>query len=240
MLRTILVLLLVLVSFALLSTASSKSAELPIFNGQTLEGWTHNHGCPITSGWEVFDGMIHLDPDESHREGQRVGNIITVREFENFDLSFEWKIAKGGNSGLKYRVRDFDGDTRGCEYQICDDLNYPKLLTPRTSAGSLYDLYEPNTEKQLLPVGEFNKSRIVVKDNQIQHWLNGQLIVSATVGSEDWKKRVSCSKFADLPEFGHNLKGKIMLTDHGSEVWYRNFELVEFLSDTKKPQDVSR
>ncbi len=230
-LRAVLIPLLLPTSFFHLSSALLIAQEQPLFNGKNLQGWTLNHGQPITAGWEVIDGMIHLDPKEHDQEEQRFGSILTERDFEDFDLSFEWKIAKGGNSGLKYSVREYAGDTRGFEYQICDDQNYPKQLTPRTSAGSLYDLYEPNQEKHLLPVGEFNKSRIVVQGNHIQHWLNGRLIVSATIGSKDWKNRVAKSKFADLKGFGTNRRGKIMLTDHGSEVWYRNLNLFESSTD---------
>ncbi len=221
--------------FSLFPISSLTAAERPIFDGETLNGWTFNNGRPITHGWEVKDGMIHLVPSQKDSNELRAGNILTVTEYQNFDLSFEWKISEGGNSGLKYRVRDYDGGTYGIEYQICDDVSYPKQLTPRTSTGALYDLYEPNQEKHLMPVGQFNKSRIVVEDKRIQHWLNGRLIVQATVGSSEWNNRLSCSKFADVKEFGQNPKGRIMLTDHGSEVWYRNFKLVESSSDPELP-----
>ena len=217
----------VLTGVTFLSSLSSIAVGQPLFNGENLDGWTLNHQQPLVGGWEVVEGMIHLDPNDPKLNNRRAGNLLSEREFQDFDLSFEWKIAKGGNSGLKYRVRDYDGNTRGFEYQICDDLNYPKHLTPRTSTGAIYDLYEPNQHKYLRPLGEFNKSRIVVQGNQIQHWLNGRLIVTALVGSQEWKDRVAQSKFADLHDFGRNPRGQIMLTDHSSEVWYRNLKLVE-------------
>ena len=89
--------------------------------------------------------------------------------------------------------------------------------------GSLYDLYEPQSDKQLNPAGEWNHAKIVVQGKRVEHWLNGKQIVAATIGDEEWKKRVEASKFNDVPEFGLNTSGKLMLTDHGSEVWYRNF-----------------
>ena len=91
--------------------------------------------------------------------------------------------------------------------------------------GALYELYEPSGAKQLRPVGEFNQSRIVVRGNHIEHWLNGARIVSADVGSREWYQRVAESKFRDVEGFGENRSGLIMLTAHGSEVWYRNIVL---------------
>jgi hypothetical protein len=212
------------------------SREVPLFDGKTLNGWTMLDGQPITRGWKVVDGMIRLDPKDREQHQRRVGHIVTLREFGDFQLSFEWKIFKGGNSGLKYRVRDYSGKIRGCEYQIIDDPNYHKPLSHRTRAGSIYDLYEPNQEKRLLPVGQFNTSRIVVWKNQIQHWLNGRLIVSATVGNQDWQDRVAGSKFSELKDFGQNRRGKIMLTDHGSEIWFRNIQFVTLPMDNEEPE----
>ncbi len=194
--------------------------DAPLFDGATLQGWTTLDGRPIRAGWEVVDGMIRLDPSQAH-----AGHIITAGEFGDFILSFEWKIAPRGNSGVKYRVRSYSGKWYGCEYQILDDHGYRKDPSSRHSTGALYDLYEPNREKHLRPAGEFNSGRIVVRGDTIQHWLNGRLVVSATVGDDDWRARVAASKFVELQRFGENHYGKIMLTDHGSEVWYCHLKL---------------
>jgi hypothetical protein len=198
----------------------------PLFDGKTLDGWTTLDGKPVTRGWEVVDGMIHLK-----KETPRGGHIISAREVGDFTLTFEWKIAKGGNSGLKYRVRQYGKQMLGCEYQIFDD-DVARKPAPNKSAGSLYDVYEPNADKLLKPAGEFNTARIVVQGDRIEHWLNGYLIVSATVGDEDWQRRIAKSKFARNAGFGQNRTGKIMLTDHGSEVWYRNIKFVPLASET--------
>ena len=199
--------------------AQSRSEEpLPSpFDGKSLAGWTTLDGKPVTQGWEVVDGTIHLK-----KEGKRTGHIVTAQEFGDFSLEFEWKIAPRGNSGIKYRVRNYGGKVLGCEYQIYDDGAARKVAT-KNSSGSLYDLYEPSDAKYLKPAGEYNTARIVVRGNKIEHWLNGHRIVSTTVGDEEWRKRVRASKFSDVPDFSLNNRGKIMLTDHGSEVWYRNF-----------------
>jgi acetyl esterase/lipase len=175
-------------------------------------------GKPVVQGWEIEDGAIHLKKD-----GKKAGNIVTTHEYADFDLSFEWKIAAKGNSGIKYRVRSYGGKVLGCEYQIYDDKAAKTSAKSKNGSGALYDLYEPNDAKKLKPVGEYNTARIVVKGQQIEHWLNGAKIVSATVGDAEWKRRVASSKFSDVADFALEPQGRIMLTDHGSEVWYRNF-----------------
>ena len=201
------------------SLAEAGGTQRPLFDGKSLAGWTMIDGQPITRGWEVVDGAIHFKPSE-----HSTGHIVTDHEVGDFDLSFEWKISTGGNSGLKYRVRDYHGRTLGCEYQIIDDAQHSDALQPNHQTGALYDLYEPSAARFMNPPGEYNLARIVVHCNKVQHWLNGRLIVSATIGSPDWKARLARSKFAEHPEFSLNTRGKIMLTDHGDEVWYRNFE----------------
>ena len=202
------------------SSLEAQQQTPPLFDGKSLDGWTTLNGQPVTEGWEVVDGMIHLKTG-----GGQAGNIVSAREYRDFDLRFEWKNVAGGNNGLKYRVRKFDNKTLGCEYQIIDDDGYGRKLPPRGTTGALYDLYEPNDAKIVNPPGQFNHSRIVVRGNRIEHWLNGERIVVACVGSDEWNRRIAESKFADVPGFGRNGAGKIMLTDHKSEVWYRNIEL---------------
>jgi len=200
--------------------ATSKSPSL--FDGHTFDGWTSLDGKPVGDGWEIIEGVIHRKPNT-----QSAGHIITKQDFGDMDLSFEWKIATAGNSGLKYRVHSYEGQLLGCEYQIVDDKKFYNHLTARRSTGALYGLFEPNEEKRLRPPGESNASRVVTRGDHLEHWLNGKKIVDVTVGSNEWNKRVKESKFSDLKAFARNPRGKIMLTDHGSEVWYRNFRLQE-------------
>jgi hypothetical protein len=226
--------LLTLVWISLLSGVALAREQQPLFDGKTLQGWTTLDGQPITAGWEVVDGMIRLDPSKG-----RVGAIITTRDYGDFKLSFEWKIASGGNSGLKYRVRKHGDRWYGCEYQILDDVIHRQGASPLHSTGALYALYEPSKSKRVQPAGEFNTSRIVVQRNKIEHWLNGQRILSATVGNREWQERVAASKFSDLENFGQNRHGRIMLTDHGSEVWFRNFQLELLDDDSGHAPDVA-
>lgn len=192
--------------------------EVAIFNGENLEGWTTVGGSKDIKAWEAIDGALH------RKSGG--GDIVTEKEYGNFIFDFEWKISPGGNSGVKYKFAKFDGNWLGCEYQVLDDEKHSdgKLTTHRT--GSLYDIIEPRIAAAK-PVGEYNKSRIVVNGKRIQHWLNGRLVVDVVVGSPQWEKGFQSSKFKDHEQFGKILQGKILLQDHGDEVWYKNMVIRE-------------
>ena len=157
----------VLITSLFLAAPASGAGWTALFDGHSFNGWTAQNGDPVTEGaWEVADGTIHLDTSAG-----RGGNLITDREYGDFELLFEWKNSEGGNNGIKYRVKDFDGRVLGCEYQIIDDERN-KNLRPTQRTGALYDIYEPSADDLLKPVGEFNLGRIVVCGNRIEHWLN--------------------------------------------------------------------
>jgi hypothetical protein len=198
---------------------------LALFNGRNFDGWVMADGSPVTHGWEVVDGMIHLKP----HAGRRAGSIRTTETFEDFSLDFEWRLAPGGNSGVKYLVRETDSpfgrQFLGCEYQLLDDAGHQNGRTPTKTAGSLYDLYPADpSAKQLRPAGEFNWSRIVRRDGRIEHWLNGNKVVDAVVGSADWESRRQRSKLAFVADLGQG-SGAIMLQEHLAEAWFRNLRL---------------
>lgn len=214
-------------ALALLSgcaTQSGKTANdnsVPLFDGKTLTGWTLADGKPITAGWQAEDGVLH-------RAGKG-GDIYTAKEYGNFDFSFEWKIAPGSNSGVKYRMALYGKAWLGPEYQVLDDDKHPdaKLRDGRRKTAALYDLYVANDKKMLKPVGEWNSSRIVAKGSKIEHWLNGKLVLQYDTASEDFKAQVAGSKFAKTPTFNQNPTGRIQLQDHGDEVWFRNLTIKE-------------
>jgi hypothetical protein len=160
--------------------------------------------------------------------------IVTADEFGDFSLDFEWRIATGGNGGIKYRVRSYGPRWLGCEYQIFDDPGAPRPPPPRQSAAALYGLFAPPADKPLRPAPEWNAGRIVVDGARIEHWLNGRLVVVATVGDTDWDQRVVDSKFDEFAGFGRNRRGRLMLTDHGAETWLRG--LVFATLDTPREQ----
>lgn len=205
--------------------AAAQDGRADPFTGKSLAAWRTLSGGPVTAGWEAADGVVHLVPAPRPAEGRpRVGHtIVTADEFGDFSLSFEWKIAAGGNSGLKYRVRRIGESQLGCEYQILDDEGMGKPIAPRQRTASLYGLYEPSPDAAPRPAGEWNTARIVVCGDHIEHWLNGRCVMTATAASAEWSRRVAESKFDQREGFGTNRCGRFMLTDHGSEVWFRNF-----------------
>jgi hypothetical protein len=202
--------------------AQIRRGEIALFDGQSLSLWTTADGEPITKGWQVVSGELVRT--------KREGAIYTDNPFEDFELEFEWKIAKGGNSGIKYRVRHYKKGVwgrpgwLGCEYQLYDDNKY-KTPNPLGSTAALYSLYEPNDKKKLNPPGQYNHSQIVVRGSHIEHWLNGEMTVKADTSSNEWRKRVAKSKFAKVQQFAQNRKGRIQIQDHGSKVWFRKILL---------------
>ncbi len=202
---------------AAMSASSHGQEWRALFNGYSLEGWTAQNGKRVSAdAWKVESGgVLHLDTSVG-----RGGNILSQDEYENFELLFEWKISEKGNNGIKYRVNDFGGRLLGIEYQVIDDDGNDLKPTHKTAA--LYDIYESTEHDLLKPPGEWNRGRVVVLGNSIEHWLNGHLVASATVGSAEWRDRIAKSKFHDVESFGTTPTGKIMITDHRDEVWYRN------------------
>lgn len=216
----------------LVSAPSFADEAVDLFANDSFEKWTAQSGEPVREGWQVENGVVHFDPSRG-----RGGNIVTADEVGDFELSFEFRIAEKGNSGIKYRVRKYGKRVLGLEYQILDDPAYPKQQ-PKHFTASLYDIKEP--AGPVAKTGEFNRGRILVRNNHIQHWLNGQLVVSQTVDSGDWSERVAQSKFKDIEGFSTNQRGKLMLTDHKSEVWYRNVRLRTFSSSQTAPPAIAQ
>ncbi|MEM9659633.1 MAG: DUF1080 domain-containing protein [Planctomycetota bacterium] len=192
-----------------------------LFDGKSLDGWTTAAGEPITKGWIIEDGALVRD--------RRGGSIYTVDEYGDFELSFQWKIAARGNSGVKYRVAHYEKGIwgrpawLGCEYQLWDDDG--RETKPETSSGSIYAIYAPSPDKRLRPIGEFNDSKIVAQGSRIEHWLNGEKVVEADTDTDDWRQRVKASKFGRADGFFTNARGRIELQDHGNRVWFRNIKL---------------
>lgn len=204
-----------------------------LFDGKTLTGWRGFHSQSLPGGWAVEDGCIKK-LKKGGELGQAGGDLITADQFENFEVSFEWKLAKGSNSGVKYLVSESLPPTGksavSFEYQVLDDDNHPdaKLgINGNRTAGSLYDLIPASKAKKLNPIGEFNQSRIVVKGNHIEHWLNGVKTVEFDRSSDDYKKHLAESKFKGTKGFGEAKKGHILLQDHGDEVWFRSIKIRE-------------
>ncbi len=227
-----------------LTRAERDSGWRSLFDGRTLHGW-HALGLPhIPPGlWTVEDGAIkHLGKQTGalQADGQPLSgfDLISDSAYQNFELSWEWKIATAGNSGVKYNVSEELSTTmqpkhaaKGWEYQVIDDERNDdnKIATHRT--GSLYDIIAPNEKKRVHPAGEWgewNCSRVIFRGNHGEHWLNGEKIVEFEVGAAVFDSAFAKSKYAQYPSwFPVRRKGQIVLQDHGDVVWYRDIKIRE-------------
>ena len=151
---------------------------------------------------------------------------MTLDQYDNFDFRFEWKVAPGANSGIMYRVAETEEKSyhTGPEYQVLDDDRHKDGQNPVTSAASIYALFAAEN-KRLNPVGEFNAGRIVLRGNTIEHYLNGDLVVTKEIGGKEWTDKVAESKFEKWPHFGTQTKGHLVIQDHGDDVWFRSMRI---------------
>lgn len=192
-----------------------------LFDGQTPQGWHSFKKSTFPSkGWLVEDGWLHC-------LGQNGGDILSDGEYDQFDLEWDWKLEPAGNSGLKYFVLESRNSAIGHEYQMLDDQLNPdgKVAQGKHVTASFYDVLKPEIAPPSKPMGEINHSRILVKRNHVEHWLNGIKVLEYECGSEAVKEGVAASKFKNVSGFGTPLKGHLLLQDHHSNVWFRNIKL---------------
>jgi Domain of Unknown Function (DUF1080) len=222
-----------------------------VFDGRSLAGWRGlGYDTVPTAHWVVVDGTIKKIasgnvprvPDGRPLNG---GDLMTIETFGDFELTFDWKVTPGANSGVKYNVSEEMSVAQGratpgagvrgpiapshaalgFEYQVLDDDRHPdgKLLAHR--AGDLYDLVASNASKHLRPVGQWNEGKIVYRGNHGEHWLNGVKILEFDLGTAQMDSAVAKSKFRSIPGFADRRRGHIVLQDHGDEVYFRNLKV---------------
>jgi 3-keto-disaccharide hydrolase len=211
-----------------------------LFDGKTFTGWRGlGYDTVPSAHWVVVDGMIEKIASgrvPTLADGQPLvgGDLMTVDSFGDFELSWEWKVTPGANSGVKYNVsealsvRDAPNHAAlGFEYQILDDDRHPDGKLPSHQAGALYDLVAPNDRKHLRPVGEWNRSTVILRGSHGEHWLNGERIVAFDLGTPRLDSLLAASKYRVFPWFGERRPGggHIVLQDHGDEVYFRNIKV---------------
>lgn len=202
-----------------------------LFDGSTLNGWKRYNSDTIGPLWSVKEGAILCDGSGlGEGSGNMGGSLMTTKTFGNFELVVEWKITPGGNSGILYHVIEgpqykHDYET-GPEYQVMDDAGWKGgELTPAQKVGSNYDMFEAPDTKKVMPVGEWNTSRIVYNNGHVEHYLNGEKTVEFEEGSDDYNQRYQKSKWVGYPDWNKSKVGAISLQDHGAPVYYRSIKI---------------
>jgi len=210
-----------------LSPQEKKAGWRLLFDGKTTKGWRGFKSDTMPDGgWLVGDGMLRRVAG-----GEKVGDIVTIEQFESFELMLEWRIPPAGNSGIKYPVDESmvtsGRSGLGFEYQILDNAGHPDAKQGKggnRTSGALYDLIAPKVDVVREP-GRWNESKILIHGSQVEHWLNGKKLLEFELGSPALKALIGESKYKAIPRFGEIRKGHILLQDHGDGVDFRNIKV---------------
>jgi hypothetical protein len=204
-----------------------------LWDGKSTDGWRGAKKDKFPEyGWEIKDGTLNVIASGG-AESRNGGDIITTKKYKNFELIVDFKITEGANSGIKYFVdpelNKGEGSAIGCEFQILDDAKHPdaKLgVEGNRTLGALYDLIPP-VNKRFNGIGMWNRAKIVVKGNHVEHWLNGFKVVEYERNNQMWRALVNYSKYKIWPKFGELEEGHILLQDHGDAVSFINIKIRE-------------
>lgn len=204
-----------------LSRKEKKEGWVLLFDGTTLQGWRPYKNIDADN-WGVANGEIFCKKEGSKRRA----DLVTAEQYEDFELSIDWKVGAGLNSGIIYRCTEENGASfeSGPEYQLIDDTGYPGKLTDKQLSGANYDMDAPSA-KVFTGANQFNHTRIVVKGAHVEHWLNGTKIVEYELWSPEWVAHKAASKWRDVKPYGMAKKGHIALQDHGGGIWFKNIKL---------------
>jgi hypothetical protein len=250
-----------LLAFIALSACSSNSttenesenqeeAWTSLFDGSSTDGWRAYNGDELPPGWVIKDGELTYDTELGLEQDYTGGKdiIYGAEEFENFELYLEWKLPKGGNSGIFYHlpegIPDAGPPALAPEYQLIDDEGYASMhdltsynksmgetenldqLQDWQKTGSDYAMTPADqSQVELNPAGEWNSSKIVYTPEKVEHWLNGKMVVSFVPQSEEWEAKKNSGKWSDAPDYAKAKKGYIGLQDHSSPIWFRNIKI---------------
>jgi hypothetical protein len=206
-----------------------------LFDGETSEGWRgYNREEFPASGWVIEDGVLMVQGKGTGEAGGEGGDIVYDKQFRDFHLKLEWKVSRGGNSGIFYLAQEIEGEPiwkSAPEMQILDNENHidgQLGVDGNRKSGSLYDLI-PAVPQNANPYDEWNEVEIMVYRGTVVHRMNGEIVLEYHLRTSDWDRMIENSKFADYKEwFGQALEGYIGLQDHGDDVWFRNIRIKEF------------
>ena len=226
--------ILIVLLFFTISCEKNESEWIDLFDGKSTDGWRAYNGQEIPQKWAAVDGELTFDTDfKLEDEWKGGGDIIYYKEeFEYFELYLEWKLPKGGNSGVFYNVQEgFQAPYAiSPEYQLLDDLGWEEInnakLEEWQKAGANYAMHKADlSKKQLNPAGEWNSSKILYTEKKVQHWLNGKLLLEFEPYSKEWYLKRDSGKWDGYPDYGKFKKGYIALQDHDSPIWFRNIKI---------------
>jgi hypothetical protein len=231
--------LLILISISLSCSNQNKNKSnewINLFDGTSLDGWRAYNGDQMPPGWKIIDSVLTfkteqiLEQDYNYKGNRDI--MYGEEEFENFELYLEWKIPKGGNSGIYYHIKEGYGGFADMapEYQLLDDENYAEIhdyeLKDWQLTAADYAMHVPDTtQKVLYPPGQWNSSRIIFTSNNVEHWLNDKKVLSFIPWTEQWYEKRNSGKWDNFPDYGKYKKGYIGLQDHGSNLWFRNIKI---------------
>jgi len=218
-----------------LTEAETKEGWKLLFDGKSTKGWRGYQKKDMPAGWVVENGALVRAKGGAGGKGAGGGDdIVTVDEYESFDLKIEWKITQKGNSGILYHVSEEPVTSWhfAPEMQVLDNAPWA-TRDDRQLAGACYDLYAPSKDVTKA-VGEWNAARLVVNGPKVEHWLNGEKVVAYELWSKDWNDRVAKSKFKAMPKFGTFKKGFICLQDHSDRIEFRNIKIKALKADEAK------
>jgi len=210
-----------------LTDAEKKDGWKLLFNGTSTAGWHTYNKNTFGPAWRIVDGTLFCDSTVKIPKGEE-GDICTVKEYENFDLKYSWKIAKNGNSGVMFLVQEskqYESPyLTGPEMQVLDNDGHPDGKIHKHRAGDLYDLIASSSEP-VRPVGQWNDAEIKLDHGKLDLYLNGVNVVSTTMWDANWDALVKASKFKQWPSFAKSRKGHIDLQDHHCDVWFRDLKI---------------
>jgi len=229
--------------------AAAEDEWITLFDGTSTEGWRGYNGETLPPGWVIKNKELTFDDGAKTSDVEYEGGkdiIYADEEFDNFELYLEWKIPPGGNSGIFYHLKEGYGTPPEVapEYQLIDDEHYtdfhditeynqglgytenPNEIKDLQSTAADYAMYAPdNATKPTRPAGEWNTTRIRFTPQRVEHWLNGEMVVSFVPWSADWTAKKTGGKWGLAPDYGKYKSGYIGLQDHDSALWFRNIKI---------------